>query len=111
MKKRNLVIVFTTVVFLLVCAGGAFAGVKADSVDLTPYVGGYVFEGNQDLEDAFMFGAGLGWNITERFGMEFLASFVNSEDDIFNDDVNVSLFRLNSLYYFPMGEKLVPFVY
>jgi OOP family OmpA-OmpF porin len=102
--------IFLVVLFQL-AATNADAQVKAGSVSLSPVVGGYMFEGNQDIEDDFTYGINLGYHFTENWAAEAAFNFAATKfDDDLNEDLNVYLYRLDALYHFRPTEKLVPFV-
>ncbi|PLX86489.1 MAG: outer membrane beta-barrel domain-containing protein [Desulfuromonas sp.] len=92
-------------------AGPAFAENRAGALILTPSIGGYVFEGDQHLENDLAYGLGLGYNFTKHWGAEFVYNYVNTESEVGNlDDYEVYLGRINALYNFLPDEALVPFL-
>ncbi len=51
---------------LLLATGTAGqAEVKAGAISLTPFIGGYTFEGNHDLKSAPVYGLRGGYNFTK----------------------------------------------
>jgi len=72
---KKIVSVFA-VLSLLAFATVGFAQVKAGSVNITPTVGFYKFEGNEDLESTFALGLRAGYNFTKYFGLEGYAHYV-----------------------------------
>jgi OOP family OmpA-OmpF porin len=89
---------------------------RKGAITISPSIGGYQFEGNQIYsEDPFYqpdlaLGAGLGYNLTEKWGLEAALHYINANYEE-NDETNTWLYRLNGLYHFTsIGDKLVPFV-
>ncbi len=96
--------------FPLIFAGAATAEIRAEAMTLSPSVGGYVFEGNQDLDNTVAYGLGLGYNLDRHWAAEATVHYMNSEYDGGGRDVNVWLYHLDALYHFVPTEKLVPYV-
>lgn len=64
MERRVLVITTGVLICLMLFSGISFAQIREGSFSITPQLGGYLFEGNQDLENGFTFGLGAGYNFT-----------------------------------------------
>jgi OOP family OmpA-OmpF porin len=109
MKKM---VVDITVLLVLLLTSAAMAEVKAGSVSITPYIGGYLFEGNQDLKHAPVFGLRGGYNFTKHLGLEGYFHYVKSEfkDLPGNPDMKVFGFGIDGLYHFMPESRLVPFL-
>ena len=52
------------------------AGERAGAVSLSPYVGGYMFDGAQSLRAAPVLGLRLGYDFTDNFEAEGVLNFV-----------------------------------
>lgn len=76
MKK---VISLFAVLMLMVVATTGYAQVKAGSVNITPTVGMYKFEGNEDLDAGIALGLRAGYNFTKYFGLEAYGHWVPAE--------------------------------
>jgi OmpA-OmpF porin, OOP family len=110
MKK---VLMFAMALMLVVFTTAAQAEVKAGSFSVTPFIGGYVFEGNEyDQEDTYAAGLRAGYNFTENIGMEGFFNYVPLNNKDWNDDNEVELFGygIEGLYHFMPESRFVPFL-
>ena len=97
----------------MLMAGNAMAGNRAGATNLSFNYGLYQYEGDQNLENNTnsTFGLGLGYNLTENFGVEALANIVNGTDvDRTSNEVDGTLYRLEALYHFAPSNQFVPYV-
>lgn len=102
-----------SIVLLVVVLGitsGAAAGQRADSFMISPFIGGYAFDSDLNLEDELTFGAGFGYNFTENLAAEVSFNYTDMELDFGSADVDGHLFRLDALYHFMPENRLVPYV-
>lgn len=95
----------------------AHAEVKAGSFGLTPFVGGFLFDGVQHLEMMPMYGIRAGYNFTENFGFEGVFNYVRTEPTAGKyvipgqgDKSNVYNYRGELLYHFMPKSRFVPFL-
>ena len=101
----------------------ARAEIKAGSVELSPFMGYSFFEDRQNLKNSPIFGGRVGYNFTDRFGVEaagqFSPSRVDDRSQAFTrqgqftspmDDVDVSMYHVDLLYHFMPQAKFNPFV-
>jgi OOP family OmpA-OmpF porin len=108
---------------LLLLPLAARADVRPGSVELSPFAGYDFFQDRQNLEHSPVFGGRIGYNITERFGVEGTGQFTRSRVDDRSqsftregqftspaDDVDISRYHLDLLYHFMPKEKLNPFI-
>ncbi|MBI5055473.1 MAG: outer membrane beta-barrel domain-containing protein [Nitrospirae bacterium] len=115
-KRGIMLIIFKFVAVAIVILLTAFpnAGLaenKAGAVTLNPNIGGYVFEGNQHIDNNVAYGLGLGYNFTENWGVEGNFNNINTDADSHGaDDVQAYIYRIDGLYHFMPEKKLVPFV-
>jgi len=109
MKKK---IIAFTILMMLPLITVAMAEMKEGSGSITPYVGGYLFEGNQDLEHSPVFGLRGGYNFTQCLGLEGYLNYVQSEYESLagNPDMDVLGFGVDGLYHFLPEQRLVPFL-
>ncbi len=96
-----------TAALLLATAAVAGAANKAETFSLTPFVGGYTFDGVQHLDPAPLVGMRAGYNFTERFGSEAVFDYAGTR---VHNDVNVYNYHLDLLYHFFPSAKAVPFL-
>ena len=107
MKKIGILIIF---VLLMAAISTAHAENKEGSFYLTPYLGGYFFEGNQDYRDNITLGLRFGYNFTEHFGTELFCNLVESKYED-TDGVNrVYVAGIEGLYNFKPRGRVVPFL-
>ncbi len=107
---------------LLSTAGTALAGQRAGAFSLSPFVGGYTFDGVERLETRPVYGLRLGYDITKNFGVEATFDYAStkSTDNTkapggqikpnANSNLSVYNYRIEGIYNFMPQNKLVPFV-
>jgi OOP family OmpA-OmpF porin len=95
----------------VITAGSSDAAIRPYALSLSPFAGGYVFEGNQRLDDRPIYGLAVGYNFSDRLGAEVVGSYVESNVTSGEED-NVDLYalRLDLLYHFRPKEHFVPYV-
>lgn len=107
MKKKLLPLAVLTAATL--CATTAIAGNKAESLSLSPFIGGLHFDGVTHLDPAMMYGLKLGYNFTDRIGMEGVVE-AGKPTTSRNDGINFLNYRLEGLYHFIPKKDLVPYL-
>ena len=109
MKK---VIMGVVMVLLAVTVAAGHAQVREGSFSVTPFIGGYVFEGNEDLKNAPVFGLRGGYYFTKNLGVEGFFNYVPSEDESKAGNPGMKLygFGIEGIYHFMPESRLVPFV-
>ena len=111
MKKKFLLSALAVLAASLV-SSSSFAQIEEESLTFSPLIGGYIFEGNQNVDDDLVAGLAAGYNFTENWGVEGVFQFLNTEDDISgsHDDIDGRIYHLDALYHFMADSKLVPYV-
>ena len=113
MKKRMAVLIAT---LLLTAAGGASAEQRAGAFTVSPFVGGYTFDGTQHLETRPVYGLRLGYDITKNWGVEATLDYVSSRftggHGVPGTDGSINQYnaRLEGIYNFMPESKFVPFI-
>jgi OOP family OmpA-OmpF porin len=109
MKK---VFILLLIVMLTLSFGMANAEIKARSFSVYPFVGGYLFEGNEGLKESYLVGIRGGYNWTEHIGVEGFFHYVPTQikDMTGDNDLDVYGYGAEGLYHFMPSGKLVPFV-
>jgi OOP family OmpA-OmpF porin len=109
MKKR---VIFLTIALLLAAVTAGYAEVKAGAFSVTPFIGGYTFEHNQDLKTSPVYGLRGGYHFTQNLGLEGFFHYVPTGNNTLpgNPDVRVSGYGIDALYHFLPGNRFVPFV-
>jgi OOP family OmpA-OmpF porin len=110
-----------TICALALClsfSAAALADVEEGTFNLS-IMGGMLFpNSDMDMDNAAVFGAGLGYNFTKNWGLEgFLhyAPKVGSNEELEpgeaeRDDSSIFLGRLNALYHFDTGSAFTPYL-
>jgi OmpA-OmpF porin, OOP family len=88
----------------------ALAQIRPGSFSASPFVGGFLFDGNQDLRHRPVFGARLGYDFTGHWGAEALLDYVPGRYAATDSYTDVYNYRVEGLYHFLPGGKLVPFL-
>ena len=93
----------------------AQAEVRANSVTVTPFIGGYVFEGNEyDLDPALTYGVRAGYNFTKNLGVEGYFNYILTETVMKwnpnGDNVRIGGYGIEGLYHFFPENRVVPFL-
>lgn len=111
--------------FVLASATPGPAEVRPGTFSVTPFFGGYVFNSDQHLKNAPVYGIRFGYDLTRYIGVEGVLDYVRSEYsapwDITKTDLqnfagargektNVFNYRLEGLFYLLPDSKLVPFL-
>lgn len=92
-------------------AGPAQAANRAGALTLSPMVGGYLFEGDQDVDqDALTYGLGLGYNFTNNFGLELLGQFTEGKVENSSNDFDVLNLSLNAVYHLGNMKSFAPYI-
>ena len=83
------------------------------SLSVTPFAGGYVFEGNQKLKNSEVYGLAVGYNFTENWALELAGTYspdVSSKSVPLQQAVNIYELRGDVLYHFTPQQRFVPYV-
>lgn len=101
----------------------AHAEIKAGSLEASPFIGYNLFERKQNLEDRPVMGGRIGYNVTNRFGLEGTLEYMKSrvDDDTQtatregqfaspDDNVRITSYHLDFLYHFMPERNLNPFI-
>ena len=109
MKKR---VIFLAISLLLATVAAGHAEVKAGAFSVTPFIGGYTFEGNEDLKTAPVFGLRGGYHFTRNLGLEGFFHYVPSESESMAGNPAVKLYGMGieGLYHFMPESRFVPFL-
>lgn len=112
-KKKTILLCATTLFAAALLPLNSFAENKKGDVTLTPFVGGHLFEGNQNIDsDAFSVGLGMAYNLTDHWTAEGVFKFINADEDMpgNNDDIDGRLYHVDALYHFNPTGKFVPYL-
>jgi OOP family OmpA-OmpF porin len=118
---KKMLPVLLSAVFLLPLA--AQAEIKAGSVEVSPFAGYNFFDKQHNLEDTSVFGGRIGYNFTNRIGVEGTGEFSKSRVDDVNQtfseqgqfispikDVKMTSYHLDLVYHFRPASQFTPFI-
>jgi len=110
-------------VFVFLLPLSAFSEIRAGSVEVNPYVGYNIFQNSQNLDDAPMFGARIGYNFTKYFGIEvagqLMKSYVSNTGEINNTEgefgypmtkEDITFYHVDAVLHFIPDGKFNPFI-
>ena len=100
--------------FLFILSNVVSAQVRPSTFSVTPYLGGYLFDKDQKLGNAPVYGMSLGYNFTKYFGVEASGEYIATNYDLTVSDsrsTNVGNYRLDGIFNLIPDSRLVPFVF
>jgi OOP family OmpA-OmpF porin len=102
----------TVLAATLAMGSTAFADVRAGAITITPFLGGYTFDGVQSVQTNVVTGLKVGYNITPHWGVEGQFSYVplRSTNAAFPNSGEQYGVRADVLYHFLPEGILSPFV-
>lgn len=65
--KKNKINLFIPILIILLFSGTSFSEERAGSVNVSPMVGGYMFDNRQDIEKNVTGGLGVGYNFNKNW--------------------------------------------
>jgi OOP family OmpA-OmpF porin len=109
MKK---LIPFMVIFIIVAFTSSSFGQIRPGAYSISPFVGTYAFEGNQNLENKPVYGVRVGYDFTKRLGAELLFDHVPTKYTGATTKINTDVFnyRLEGLYHFMPESKFVPFL-
>jgi len=108
MKRLSVLMLATAAVWIM--AAPVSAGERAGAFSVSPFVGGYTFDGVQHLETAPVFGLRLGYDLTKHFGVEAVGTYLATEGTRSKRSINAMSYRLDLLYNLMPDGPLVPYL-
>jgi OmpA-OmpF porin, OOP family len=104
----KLLVIFT----VISVAYSGFAQERQGAFYISPFIGGYTFEGNQDLNTRPVYGLRGGYNFTKNIAAELVFGYDSTKYAPAAVDVDAKAYnyRLEGIYNFMPDKKLVPFV-
>jgi outer membrane beta-barrel protein len=109
---RKSFLALSALVTALVMSSPAGAEVRGGEITLSPFVGGYVFDGVQHMNASVATGLRLGYNLTNNWGVEGQFTYVPIESIISSDADKGYQYSLRGdvLYHLMPESRLVPFL-
>jgi OOP family OmpA-OmpF porin len=88
----------------------AFSGERAGAVSISPFVGGYTFDGVQHLKTSPVYGLRLGYDVTRNLGIEAVGNFLETQGTHADTSINALSYRLDILYNIMPHGPFVPYL-
>jgi OOP family OmpA-OmpF porin len=108
MKRSIQFIIF---IFVILVATSGFCQIRPGAFSVSPFFGGFWFDGDEDLDHRPVYGLRLGYDFTKHWGAEAVLDYVNTKYKPTQDrTTDVFNYRLEGLYHFMPDSKVVPFV-
>ena len=97
---------------VLIMSSTGMAEIKAKAFSFSPFVGGYVFESQENLNNRPISGLRLGYDITKNWALEGVFEFLKSEygTPALTSKTNMFGYRLEALYNFMPERRWVPYL-
>ena len=110
--KLIIAMLFSLTMLLCITSAALATGNRADFFTLSPVIGGYTFDGAQQLQTRPVYGIRGGYNFTRNFGVEALFDFVQSVGTKSGATGDVHVFRYGGdfLWHFMPDNRLVPYL-
>ncbi|HTP64257.1 MAG TPA: OmpA family protein [Geobacteraceae bacterium] len=86
------------------------AGERKGAFSISPFGGGYTFDGIQHQETAPVYGVRLGYDLTNNWGEEWVVDFSSTDGTRDERSVNTLLYRFDLLYNFLAKGPVVPYL-
>jgi OOP family OmpA-OmpF porin len=108
---KNLMKLFMIFTVIAVASSG-FAQERQGAFYISPFIGGYIFEGNQDLNTRPIYGLRGGYNFTKNIAAELVFGYDSTKyaPAAIDIDTKIYNYRLEGIYNFMPDKRLVPFV-
>ncbi len=107
MKKTIFSAVFLMAMLL---AATCMAGEREGAFSVSPFGGGYTFDGKQHMKTAPVYGLRLGYGLTEHLAQEFVVDYLSTKGTHNERSINALSYRLDLLYNFIPKGPLVPYL-
>jgi len=106
------VIMGYVLILMLVIATAGQAEVKTGAVSVTPFIGGYLFQDEENLKNPLIYGLRFGSDFARHWGFEGAFYYGASESKSLagKPDIDLYSYAVEGLYYFMPEKKLVPFL-
>lgn len=105
---RKLIISF---VMTFIIGSSAYAGINTGTFSISPFLGGYTFDSEEDMKTRPVSGLRLGYDFTRHWGVEGVFEYLRTEYSrapVIEANPDVYGYRLEGLYHFMPESRLVP---
>ncbi len=110
MKKIYIFVASVVLISFAFFSGKALAQIEPGVFSVTPNVGLYGFEDNQNIDNGPLYGLGVGYNYTKKIGVEAVFNYVNTDFEYTDETVEAYIVRLDGLYHFMPDNEFVPYI-
>jgi OOP family OmpA-OmpF porin len=114
MLKKTFYGIISIMMSLLILSSAVSAQVRPSTFSVTPYVGGYLFDNDQKLSNAPVYGIGLGYDFTKYFGAQVSGEYLRADYERSVPDsrsTNIGNYRLDGILNLMPDSRLVPYVF
>jgi len=116
MKKIEFLII-VSIIFFPMFQENSVSEVKSNSLFVSPLVGGYHFEGDENIESGQVAGFGAGYNLSENLAIELTSKWGKFDRTYCNevccdeivDEVDGYLRSIDALFHFSPEQNMVPY--
>lgn len=108
--KKKLAVLMLTIAAVWTMAATVSAGERAGAFSISPFAGGYTFDGVQHLKTAPVFGLRLGYDLTKYLGVEAVGNYLSTEGTRSKTSINSMSYRLDLLFNLMPDGPLVPYL-
>jgi len=106
MKKS----VFALVLLLLFVVPLPAQAEEGNTFTLSPFIGGMVFDGAQDIDSGLLVGLRAGYNFTKYFGLEVFGGYMDAEDEPTKHSLDVYHYGMDLILHLLPDSKFIPFL-
>lgn len=115
--KTNIFLIFIIPVLIAAIPMAARAENKANALTISPMVGYYVFDDDQNIDKDFIGALGIGYNFTENVSAELMGTYgqfvhyyLKPPCECCEEDLDGHTLHLDGLYHFRPDENFVPYL-
>ncbi len=100
--------------FLLTLSNVVSAQGRPHAFYVTPYIGSFVFDVDQNLDNDPVYGISLGYNFTKYLGVEAAGGYIDTKYDLpvsYSRVTKVINYRMDGIFNLLPDDRLVPFIF
>ena len=112
MRRSGTILALVTLLLFGFSVTKATAANRSGAFNLSPMIGGHVFDGDMHLKDRLTYGLAFGYNYTPHWATELFLNYTNTEAKVpgSNPDADVWVYELDGLYHFLPDSTIVPYL-
>ena len=118
--RRKLGFILCALMAALILCTPSMAANLAKAWSITPVIGGYSFDDDENLDSSLLYGLRIGYNLTKEWTIEGVVTYTEADGDdnildvssksYYKDDADMINYRLEGLYNFLPDTDVVLFV-